>query len=162
MVVLPVILTRLLRPFEGQPWATVLLGLVIAYVVLSWSLEPLMNTVLLLSRDRHVLGRPERLATYAFLGFAGAGLAVLTVGLAASFPLFQTLALGLGLWAMAIGSAHTVRAGRVKVLTIGAGAAAALATVAFAGTLAGAGGLAIAVMAVLFSGIGALWFTAFA
>ncbi|PUB31960.1 tetratricopeptide repeat protein [Promicromonospora sp. AC04] len=162
MVILPLVLTRLLRPFDDQPWATALLVLVLAYVVLSWSLEPLMNTVLLLSRDRHVLGRPERLATYAFLGFAGAGLAVLTVGLAGGFSLFQTLALGLGLWAMSIGSAHTVRAGRVKVLTIGAGVAAVLATVAFAGTLAGVGGLGVAVMTVLLGGIASLWFTAFA
>lgn len=162
MVVLPMILIRLLRPFEGQLWATVLLGLVIASVVLSWSLEPLMNTVLLLSRDRHVLGRPERLATYAFLGFVGAGIAVLAVGMTASIPIFTGLALGLGLWAMAIGSAHTVRAGRVKVLTVGAGIAAALGAVAFTGTLAGVGGLAVAVTAVLLGGIAALWFTAFA
>jgi hypothetical protein len=63
---------------------------------------------------------------------------------------------------MSIGSAHTVRAGRVKVLTIGAGAAAALATVAFAGTLAGVGGLGLAVMTVLLGGVASLWFTAFA
>ncbi|WP_275002438.1 tetratricopeptide repeat protein [Promicromonospora iranensis] len=162
MVFLPLILIRLLRPFEDQMWATALIGLVVAYVVLGWSLEPLMNTVLLLSRDRHVVGRPERLATYAFLGFAGAAVAVLTVGLVGGLPLFQTLALGLGLWAMSLGSAHTVKAGRVKVLTIGAGLAAVLSSVAFVGTVAGVGGLGIAVMAVLLGGIAALWFTAFA
>ncbi|WP_285100717.1 tetratricopeptide repeat protein [Promicromonospora sp. MEB111] len=162
MVVLPVILTRLLRPFDDQPWATALIVVVLAYVVLSWSLEPLMNTVLLLSNDRHVLGRPERLATYAFLGFAGTAVVVLVVGLAGNIPLFLTLALGLGLWTMSIGSAHTVQAGRVKVLTIGAGVAALLAVVAFAGTLAGLDGLGIAVMTVLLGGVAALWFTAFA
>jgi tetratricopeptide (TPR) repeat protein len=162
MVFLPLILTRLLRPFDDQPWAIALLVVVIGGVVLSWSLEPLMNTVLLLSSDRHVLGRPERLATHAFLGFAGAGVLVLTVGLVGGFPLFQTLALGLGLWAMSIGSAHLVRAKRVKVLTIGAGVAGVLATVAFAGTLAGFGGLAIVVIAVLLGGVAALWFTALA
>ncbi|MFJ3404171.1 tetratricopeptide repeat protein [Promicromonospora sp. NPDC090134] len=162
MIVLPVILTRLLRPFDDQPWATALLVVVLGYVVLSWSLEPLMNTVLLLSSDRHVLGRPDRLATYAFLGFAGAGVAVLAVGLAGDVPLFLTLALGLGLWAMSVGSAHTVKAGRVKVLTIGAGVAALLAVVAFAGTLAGFDGLVVAVMTVLLGGVAALWFTAFA
>jgi Flp pilus assembly protein TadD len=162
MVFLPLILIRLLRPFDDQPWATALIVVVIGYVVLSWSLEPLMNTVLLLSSDRHVLGRPERLATYAFLGFAGAGVLVLTVGLVGGFPMFQTLALGLGLWAMATGSAHTVKAGRVKVLAVGAGVAGVVATLAFAGTLAGLGGLGLAVMAVLLGGIAATWFTAFA
>lgn len=63
---------------------------------------------------------------------------------------------------MSIGSAHTVRAGRVKVLTIGAWVAAVLATVAFAGTVAGVGGLGLAVMAVLLGGVAATWFTAFA
>jgi hypothetical protein len=104
--------------------------------------------------------RSWRLATYAFLGFAGAGVVVLTVGQVGGVPLFQALALGLGLWAMSIGSAHMVRARRVKVLTIGAGVAAALATVAFAGTLAEVGGLSVAVTAVLLGGVAALWFTA--
>ncbi|MCP2262736.1 tetratricopeptide repeat protein [Promicromonospora thailandica] len=162
MAFAPMILIRVLRPFEGQLWAGVLLGLVIASVVLSWSLEPLMNTVLLLSRDRHVLGRPERLATYSYLGFAGAGIAVLVVGLTASIPFFSTLAIGLGLWAMATGSAHLVRPGLVRVLIIGAGVAAVLAAVAFGGTLAGVAGLAVAALVVLLGGVAALWFTAFA
>lgn len=162
MALAPMILIRALRPFEGQLWAGVLLGLVIAAVVLSWSLEPLMNTVLLLSRDRHVLGRPERLAAYSFLGFAGAGVAVLAVGLTAGIPIFSTLAVGLVLWAMATGSAHLVRPGLARVLIIGAGVAAALAALAFGGTLAGLAGLAVAVTVVLLGGIAALWFTAFA
>jgi hypothetical protein len=51
---------------------------------------------------------------------------------------------------------------RGVVLIDGAGLSAALSAVAFAGILAGVGGLGAAVVAVLLGGIAALWFTAFA
>jgi tetratricopeptide (TPR) repeat protein len=159
---LPFILTRLLRPFDGETWASVLLVVVVAAVVVSWSLEPLMNCVLLLSRERHLLSRSARLSTYAFLGFAAAALAALTVGLNSGPARLLTLALGLCLWAMATGSAHTIRADRRKILTIGAGVAAVVAVIAFAGAVGGVGGLTVAVTAVFLSGIAATWFTVFA
>ncbi|WP_447007156.1 tetratricopeptide repeat protein [Saccharothrix isguenensis] len=159
---LPFILTRLLRPFEGEAWASVLLVVVIAAVVLSWSLEPLMNCVLLLSRERHLLSRSARLSTYAFLGFAAAALAVLAVGLNTGPERLLTLALGLCLWAMATGSAHVIRTDRRKILTIGAAVAAVVAAIAFAGAVGGVGGSTVAVTAVFLSGIAATWFTVFA
>jgi hypothetical protein len=158
MVFLSLIVIQFLRPFDDQPLAIALIALVIPYAVLGWSLEPLMNTVLLLSRDRHIVGRPERLATYAFLGFAGASIVVVWLAL---LPLPDPRP-GAGPVGDVVGSGDTVRAPLVKVLTVGAGLAAALSAVTFAGTLARVGGLGIAVMAVLLGGIAALWFTTFA
>ncbi|WP_372448477.1 tetratricopeptide repeat protein [Saccharothrix coeruleofusca] len=162
VLLVPFVLTRLLRPFDGQTWAEVLIVVVVALVVLSWALEPLMNCVLLLGRERHLLSRPARLATYGFLGFASASIATVVVGMTAGPPRLMTLALGLGLWAMATGSAHTVRADLRKVPAIGAAVAALLAVVAFAATVAGAESAGLVVSLVLLGGIAATWFTVFA
>ncbi|MFD1149905.1 tetratricopeptide repeat protein [Saccharothrix hoggarensis] len=159
VLLLPFILTRLLRPFDGEAWASALIVVVIVFVVLSWSLEPLMNLVLLLSRERHLLSRPARLATYTFLGFGAAALATVAVGATTGPSRLLTLAMALCLWAMATGSAHTVNQGRRKVLHIGAGAAAVVSTLAFAGTVAGTGGAGLAVTVVLLGGVAATWFT---
>lgn len=162
VLLLPFILTRLLRPYEGQTWATVLLIVVVAFVLLTWTLEPLMNCVLLLSKDRHLLARPARLATYGFLAFAGGAVACVVYGLANGPAQLLPLAFGLGVWAMVVGSAHTVRADWHKGLVAAGAAAGALAAFATVATIAGLSGAATAVLVLLLSGIAALWVTAFA
>lgn len=158
-LLLPFILTRLLRPFEEQTWARVLLVLVVALVLLSWTLEPLMNLVLLCTRDRHLLNRAARLATFAFVGFGGAALVVAVLGTAGGPSRLLGLAFGLGLWAMAVGSAHTIGAKPRRILLTASWVAAAVAVFAFAATLGGSGGAAAAVGMVFLSGIAATWFT---
>ncbi|CAL9566876.1 hypothetical protein SUDANB95_04712 [Actinosynnema sp. ALI-1.44] len=158
-LLLPFVLTRLLRPFDGQTWALVLLVLVVALVLLSWTLEPLMNLVLLCTRDRHLLRRAARQATYGFVGLGGAAIAVAVVGTAGGPPRLLGLAFGLGLWAMAVGSAHTIGAKPRRVLVTASWVAAAVAVFAFAGTLAGLGGAVPAVTVLFLGGIAATWFT---
>ncbi|NUT90566.1 MAG: hypothetical protein HOY78_00920 [Saccharothrix sp.] len=157
-LLLPFILTRLLRPFEGQTWAEVLLVVVVAFVLLSWTLEPLMNLVLLCTRDRHLLTRAARLATYRFVGFGGAAVAVAVLGTAGGPPRLLGLAFGLGLWAMAVGSAHTIATKPRRILVTASWVAGAVAVLAFAATLAGVSGAVPAVALVFLSGIAATWF----
>lgn len=159
---LPLLLTKVLRPFEGQAWATVLLVLVVAFVLLSWTLEPLMNCVLLLGRDRHLLTRPARLATFAFLGFAAAAVACAVIASTTGPQQLMAVALGLALWAMVTGSAHNLDEGPRKPLTIVAGVAAGLALLAIVATVTGAPGATVPIALVVISGFATMWITAFA
>jgi len=159
---LPLLLTRVLRPFEGQAWATVLLVLVVAFVVLTWTLEPLMNCVLLLGADRHLLTRPARLATFAFLGFAAAAVACAVFASTVGPQQLMAVALGLTLWAMVTGSAHNLDEGPRTPLTIVAGVAAGLALLAVVATVTGAPGATVPIALVVISGFATMWITAFA
>lgn len=162
VLLLPFILTRLLRPYEGQTWATVLLIVVVAFVLLTWTLEPLMNCVLLLSKDRHLLARPARLATYGFLAFASGAVTCVVFGLTNGPAGLLPIAFGLGLWAMVVGSAHTLRADWRKGLVAAAVLAAAAAAFATVATIAGLGGATTAVTVLVVGGVAAIWITAFA
>lgn len=133
---------------------------VIALVVLSWTLEPLMNSVLLLSRDRHLLGAAARRATYAFLAFAAAAAACVVFGMTTGPHQLLLFALGLALWAMATGSGHTVRPGVRRQLATASAVAAVVAAVGITVTVAGIGGAVIAMLIVLIGGVVALWRTA--
>ncbi|WP_170191859.1 tetratricopeptide repeat protein [Saccharothrix syringae] len=159
VALLPFLLTRFLKPFSGQAWATALVVVVIGLVVLSWTLEPLMNCVLLLGRDRHLLGRAARRATFTFLGFAAAAITAVVLATAGGPGQLVGLAFGLGLWAMATGSGHTVREDRRGLLNVGSAVAAVLGATAFAAILAGAPGATLAVGLVLLGGVVATWVT---
>jgi hypothetical protein len=121
-----------------------------------------MNCVLLLGRDRRLLTRAAKQATYAFLTFlaGAAACAVLaqTNGPAQLLP----IAFGLGLWAMAAGLTHLLAPGQQKVVWLGTAAAVLLTAMAIAAILAAAPGATFAVALVLLSGIAAAWFTALA
>jgi hypothetical protein len=127
-----------------------------------WTLEPLMNTVLLASPfARRLLPRGTKLATYAFLAYLLAGVACVAVGMASGQgePLF--LAFGLGLWAMSAGQTHAVRPRwrRTAVALQALGAAAALAAVLL---LALAGSPGLLALALVLGGVAMLWFTSIA
>jgi tetratricopeptide (TPR) repeat protein len=158
----PFILTRVLRPAEDQTWAKVLIIVVAALALLSWTLEPLMNCVLLLSRDRHLLGRDARQATYLFLAFLAAGVACAVYSQVNGPAQLVAVAFGFGLWAMATGSTHLLEPGTRKVVRYGAVAAVVIGAMAVTAILAAAPGATFAVAIVLLSGIAAVWFTAFA
>ncbi|MFD7655392.1 tetratricopeptide repeat protein [Actinosynnema sp. NPDC059797] len=161
VLLVPFLLTRFLRPFDDQVWAKVLIIVVVGLVVLSWTLEPLMNCVLLLSRDRHLVSRAARRATFMFLGFAAAAIAVAVLATVEDQPRLLPLALGLVLWAMTSGSTHNVREGRRKVLLVGTAVAASLGVLAVTATLTGAPGAVPAVMLVLIGGVVAAWLSVF-
>lgn len=156
----PLLLSRVLRPVTDQLWAQVLLGVLVLLVLVSWALEPIMNSVLLTSRyARNLLPRPTVLATYAFLGYVVAALAAVASLWVHDDGLVLLLALGLLLWGMSAGQVHLVddRRRRLAVRLHYAGAVLAVAAaVAFALDVRWPVGL------LMITGVAMLWFTAFA
>lgn len=162
VLVAPLVLTRVLRPFDDQLWAMVLIVAVAVLALLSWTLEPLMNVVLLLGRDRHVVNRDARRATYLFLAFLACAAACAVLSQVTGPAQLLPVAIGFGFWAMATGSGHLLEPGQRKIVGYGAVAAAVLGAMAIAAVLAAAPGATVVVAIVLLSGVAALWFTAFA
>ncbi len=77
-------------------WAQVLVILIFAAVVLTWALEPVMNTVLLCSSFAwNLLPRSAKLATYAFLAYALLAVPSVTAGIATARDGALMLALAL-------------------------------------------------------------------
>jgi tetratricopeptide (TPR) repeat protein len=161
VLIAPFVLTRVLRPFEDQAWAMVLIIVVAALALLSWTLEPLMNCVLLLSRDRRLLSSDAKRATYAFLLFAAAAVACVVTGQVSGPAQLTGVAFGFGLWAMVTGSAHLLDPGPRKVVAVGGVAAVVVGAMAVVAVLVAAPGATVAVAVLLIAGIAALWFTAF-
>ena len=163
VVLAPFIATRLLEPFGDALWARVALGVVIAVVVVMWTLEPLMNSVLLCSAlGRHLLPRETKVATAAFLGFAGGALVALAVSFSADAPSAGILALGLGLWAVTAGQVHILSARRRRLaLRLQAGGALLAAVAAVALVIGAPVGPPLTALVVL-AGVAMIWFTAFA
>jgi tetratricopeptide (TPR) repeat protein len=157
----PVLLTRLLRPYEDQAWASILIIMVAALALLSWTLEPLMNCVLLLGRDRHLLTRDAKRATYGFLAFLAAAVACVVIGKASGPAQLTAIAFGFGLWAVATGSAHLLNAGPRKVVAIGAVVAAVIGAGAVVAVLAAVQGATAVVAILILAGVAALWTTTF-
>jgi tetratricopeptide (TPR) repeat protein len=159
----PLILNRVLRPFDDRLWAQVLIVVVVALVVLSWALEPIMNTVLLLSSyARNLLPRITKLATYAFLAYVAAAVAAVSVGLSMESDRTLFLAFGLAVWSVTAGHLHTVKKSRRKVaigIEIAGALLGALTVVTMVLGLPAAGAL-LAIF--VFLGLAMVWFTAFA
>ncbi|HXH78920.1 tetratricopeptide repeat protein [Nocardioides sp.] len=161
LLLLPFFASRLLRPYDDALWARVLIGALIAIVVLTWVLEPLMNTLLLTTRaGRGLLSPLTKRATYAFLIYAAAalGFGVATaVDAAAGFGL---LALGLALWAVTAGHIHGVDAHRLRT-NLGLHAGGAALSVAAVGTaLTGAGAADGFAALLVLSGVAMTWLSA--
>lgn len=159
----PLILIRVLRPVSDQLWAQVLIALVVLVVVLSWALEPVMNTVLLTSSfARQLLPRSTKLATYAFLAYLGAATAAAIAGITTDSDRTLFLALAFGLWSVTAGQTHLVEESRRK-LAIGLQCAGAVVGAAAALAIALGLGPADPLLAIFFFlGLAMLWFTAFA
>jgi tetratricopeptide (TPR) repeat protein len=151
MGLLPFVLIWMLRSFDGQIWAAVLILFVVTLVLLSWTIEPLMNCVLLLTRDRNLLTRSTRRATSGFLAFAGAALACAVVAMVTGPPQLRPVAVGLGFWAIVTGGLHNHRQ---REHAIGAGAAGLIGTMVVAATLFGTSGAVLGATMVFFTGAG--------
>ena len=159
----PFLASRILRPFDDQLWARVVLVVIVAVVVLTWALEPVMNTVLLCSSyARNLLPRATKLATYAFLAYAAAAVTVATAGLTRPSDGALFLAFGLGIWAMSVGQAHLVSGQRKKLVLGLHGAGALLAVAATATLVLGASAAGPLSVVLLLSGIAMVWVTALA
>jgi tetratricopeptide (TPR) repeat protein len=157
--VAPFVMAQVLRPYLGQTWAKVVLGVVLGLVVLSWAIEPVMNCVLLLSRDRLLVNGPTRVATAAFVTFVAAAIACFVASSAGGLGRLVLIAIGFLLWALATGHGHRVRPGWRKPLVAGAAAGAALGAIAIVATVVAAPGAPLVTGLALFSGILAIWFT---
>jgi tetratricopeptide (TPR) repeat protein len=158
----PFVVSRLLRPFEDQVWALVLIIAVTVAALLSWTLEPVMNLVLVLGRERHLLTREARHATYLFVAFLAAGVTVAVISQGSGPAQLLAVAIGLGFWAMATGSSHLLAPGTRKIVLGGAAGAVAIGAMAVVAVAVGAPAATVAVAVLLLSGIAAVWFTAFA
>lgn len=157
----PYLATRILRPFIDHWWAQSLLLPLVLLVVLTWALEPVMNTVLLCSSyARNLLPRATKVATSAFLAYAVAAVTAVVVGLRAPSDSALLLALALGLWAMSVGQAHLVTGRRRKLTRSVHGAGAVLAVAATSTLALGVAAADPLILALLLSGVAMLWFTA--
>ena len=161
----PFLASRVLRPFDDQAWAQILLALVFTVALLMWALEPVMNAVLLCSSyARNLLPRETKLATYGFLVYVGLAVASVTAGIVTSSDDALLLAMGLALWSVSAGMTHLVAASRRKIAIALQGAGALLAVWACSFVALGAssqGGVHPGGLLVL-SGVAMLWFTALA
>jgi tetratricopeptide (TPR) repeat protein len=160
VLVAPIVLSRVLRPFADQTWALVLIIAVAALVLLSWTLEPVMNLVLLLGKDRRLLTREARYTTVGFLVFFAAAIACLVVGRVNGPTQLIAVAFGLGLCAIAVGSARARQPGRGKAVAFGTLAAAAMGAMAIVAVLVAAPAATAAVVLLFVVGIVGLWVTA--
>lgn len=159
----PFLASRVLRPFEDQWWARALLVLVFVLVMLTWTLEPVMNTVLLCSRyGRNLLPRGTRLATWAFLAYVTTALGATVVGLATHSGRAMVLAMGLALWSVSAGQTHLVRARFRTAARWLHGAGALLAVAATTAAAAGLPGAAPLSGALVGTGLLMLFFTSVA
>lgn len=163
LLFLPFLASRVLRPFDDALWARALIGLLVTVVVLTWILEPLMNTLLLTTRaGRGLLPPLIRRATYGFLVYTAAAVAFGVFGAATGEGRFMFLAFGLALWAFTAGQVHVVRAERTRTaLRLHAGGA-SLSVAAVVTALVGleiAGPLSLVLV---ISGIAMTWFNAMA
>jgi tetratricopeptide (TPR) repeat protein len=160
----PFFASRVLRPFDDQVWAQILLVLVFGVVLLSWALEPVMNSVLLCSSyARNLLPRETKLATYGFLAYTVLAVASVAVGIATSTDDALLLALGLAVWSVSAGSTHLVAPSRRKI-AIGLQGAGALLAV-WAGSFVALGSSSQGVHPgglLVVSGVAMIWFTALA
>lgn len=156
----PLVLIRVLRPVDDQLWAQLLIGVVIALVVASWTLEPLMNSTLLASREGRGLLRPlARRATVAFLVYLLAAAVVSALVLATDRGSWNLAAAYL-LWGASAGMVHTIGERRRRLALRLHAVGATLAVVA-------AGSLAVPALwpfglLLLLGGVAMLWFTSLA
>lgn len=104
----PLIANRVLRSFEDQLWAKVLLAVLIGFVALTWALEPLMNLTLMVTRfGRSLMPRAMQLATLGFLAYLVAALAALGRWFASHHESLLLLAVALLMWGLVTGQAHS-------------------------------------------------------
>lgn len=158
----PYLLTRVLGPFRDEPWAIALIVVILAVVLLSWMLEPLMNLVLLCDRTgRVLLDGPAKLATYAFSGFVLAAVACAVLASTSGPRGLLTYTAAFGVWALPAGMAHTVRPGLRKPAAVTVGVVALTAVAGAVALVAGAPVAPLGIVLVI-AGLVALWVVAFA
>jgi tetratricopeptide (TPR) repeat protein len=157
----PIILGFALRAvgLRDHPVGYALLGVAGVLLLVTWSAEPVMNLVILTTREgRRLLDSDRRRTAYLFLGFVVAG--VLSIGLVAlgASGVFAGLAFGWFIFALGIGSAHDLSPGRRRLIDVLAWGVAACSLVAAVLGVAGLEDAAfVPVFVVVLAGIASLW-----
>lgn len=159
----PFLATRLLRPYDDQVWARVLLVAVFAVVLVLWTIEPLMNSLLLATRRGRGLLRPlTARATTAFLAYLGTALVCTGVGLATDSTTLLFTTIGLALWSVSAGHVHLMEDSRLRVAVGLHAAGAVLAAVTVVLALLGTPAAVPLALVLMLSGVAMTWFTTFA
>ncbi|WP_161605491.1 tetratricopeptide repeat protein [Pimelobacter simplex] len=163
MLLAPLLLIRVLRPVHDEPWAMALLVVVVAFVVLSWVLEPLQNAILLCSAySRNLLTSRAKQATYTFLALLAASAAAAGAGIATGNEDFLLLALAFAIWSVTAGQIHGVARRRFRLAAILQSAGGVLGLISFVLVAAGVTGLGSLVGVYFVAGLAMVWFVVLA
>ena len=157
----PILVVKALRPAaDHNPLVIGLIALWILFVAVTWMSVPIANLVLRLSPvGRAVLPADEKRSSTAFLAFVGAALVAVVLTLAVSTGFFLT-AFAAGLLAFAVGSAHSLKPRRKRIVYTGAITACVVAFVggSLIGVRVGDYSLgAIIIVTALFAAVALIW-----
>lgn len=157
----PLLVLKALRPAaDHNPFVIALIALWFLFFALTWMSVPVANLALRASPiGRAVLPADERRSSTAFLAFVVAALVAVVLTLAVSIG-FAMTAFACGLLAFAVGSAHSIRDTRRRIVYVGAIAAGAAAFIggALISVRVGSDSLgAIIIVVALFSAVALIW-----
>jgi tetratricopeptide (TPR) repeat protein len=161
----PLIVTYAVRALglRDEPIGFGIVGAVVLVLVVMWSAEPLMNLVLLATREGAVLlDADSKRSALLFLGFAAAALGCVVGAVLGAPGALYGLAIGYTLFAMGVGSSHHLHGARRRLVHAAAFALPACGLVAVALAALGAEtGANVMTIPVVLVGIASLWFVRF-
>ena len=161
----PLIATFLIRSLglRDEPVGIVILGVLIAALVVTWAAEPLMNLVLLATREGAILlDDDSRRTALLFLGFTLAAVAFVVAPLLGAPDILFGLALGFVAFALGVGSSHHLDGVRRRLVHVAVFALPACAVLAIAlAVLVSQDAAIVAVLPVVVAGIASLWVVRF-
>ena len=158
--VAPFLLGRIALVIHDEPWRSLILGVSALFIVVTWSIDPVLTLAMLASRrDRVFVDQRERRSALAFLVFSVSASGSFTTSIAENESVLIPVGFGLVLWAFAAGHTHSLDQVRERRATVAAGIA--LACAVGCGVAAAADSHSIAVgldAAVFLSGAVATWY----
>jgi hypothetical protein len=147
---------------RDEPLGIAIIGALVLALIVMWSTEPLMNLVLLATREGAILlDRDSKRSALLFLGFVLAALGCVAAAALGAYAVLYGLAIGFTLFAMGAGSSHQLHAGRRRLVHAAAIVLPLCGLAAIA--LAAAGSEAANVLAIpgVLIGIALLWLVRF-
>jgi tetratricopeptide (TPR) repeat protein len=161
----PLIVTGVIRSLglRDEPVGLAIILAVVLVVIVTWSAEPLMNLVLLATREGAILlDERSRMAALLFLGFVLAAVGSVVAAFLGAPPVLYGLAIGFTLFALGIGSSHHLEGLRRRFVQVAAVALPVWAALAIAVALLASQDAANVVAApILLVGVATLWIVRF-
>jgi tetratricopeptide (TPR) repeat protein len=105
----PLIVTFVVRALglRDEPVGLAIIGVVIFALIVMWSAEPLMNLVLLATREGAIiLDAGSRRSALLFLGFVAGAVASVVAAVLGAPPVLYGIAIGFTIFALGVGSSH--------------------------------------------------------